>query len=173
MPVSRPPVPLATLLACLFALAGCGQPPDGSGSASQHQEPRVPPDTVEAPLAKRPAIPEQPAAPPEPSEPQEPAEPARATAPDSSDIKPEALVLTPSDTPFVTQPANRFGTVPAAEWLAAQPTRTEAGRLLPDLFSEPGNRDRANVEGELLLDGSHGTSRMVDGIGMTLQINTD
>jgi hypothetical protein len=84
---------------------------------------------------------------------------------------PGPLVLIPEDKPFGEEPANRFGEVP--DWLATRPRSSAPGRLLPDLFEDTANQGRVNVEGELLLDGTRKTSRMVDGVGMKIEISTD
>ena len=85
----------------------------------------------------------------------------------------ESLVLTPEDTPFAVSATHTFGEVRDADWIAATPPRSSQGRLLPDLFGDSANQGRMNVEGELLLDDSQGTSRMVDGASMKLKISTD
>ena len=81
--------------------------------------------------------------------------------------------MSPEDAPFTDTPAQSFGEIPDADWLAGPARRPAHRKLLPDLFDESGNQQRVNVEGELLLDGSQGTSGMLDGIGMKIEISTD
>ena len=160
MPVIRSPVALASLLLCLLAPGGCAPPGDDRHSHAS----RALPDPAEVPAAGMPAPAEPPAAAAEPTQPVEAA---------SQTLPLESLVLTPPDTPFAEQPAHHFGEVPDTDWLAAPLPRAAGSRVLPDLFGKSGSRDTLNVEGELLLDGSHGTSRMVDGVGMKIEVSTD
>ncbi len=148
--------PLAGMLLCLFAVVGCEQPQQ-EVPGSQHVKEPVP-------------LQEPPTTPPPAAEPTAAAEPAEPPA-DKPGI--ESLVLTPDDAPFAEAPVHNFGEVPDADWLAGPARRPARSKLLPDLFDESGNQDRVNVEGELLLDGSQGTSGMLDGIGMKIEINTD
>jgi hypothetical protein len=164
MPVNCSHAALAGLLLCLFLQGGCGQQPDASGDARSGREiPALPEPPVAAP-------PEMPAPVQPPAARDEPVEPAGA-----ADNAPtlESLVLTPPDTPFAEQPVHDFGEVPDTGWLAAPAQRPTTGRVLPDLFGESESRKKVNVEGELMLDGSHGTSRMMDGVGMKIEVNTD
>ena len=159
MLAARLHAPLAGMLLCLFALSGCEQPQPPPSTAPESRHPREP-----APL------PEPPATPPPATEPEAASVPAEPPA-EKPDL--ESLVLVPQVTPFTETPAHSFGEVPTAEWLAAPARRPMTSKLLPDLFDEPGNQGRVNVEGELLLDGSQGTSGMLDGIGMKIEISTN
>jgi hypothetical protein len=144
------------VLLCLLALYGCGQAPDSAGDAQPGQEPPALPEPVTS-------------TPPDP-------EPAQADVPtDAPEYKPtpESLVLTPEDRPFADQPVHTFGEVHDADWLGEQPQHPAQQGLLPDLFDKSGNHDKVKVEGELLLDGSEEVSRMVDGVGVKIEINTD
>ena len=155
MLAARLHAPLAGMLLCLFAVVGCEQPQQ-EVPESQHAKERVP--LQEPPATAPPAAP--PAAAAGPAEP-----PA-----DRPGI--ESLLLTPDDAPFTAAPVHDFGEVPDADWLAGPARRPVRSKLLPDLFDESGNRDRVNVAGELLFDGSQGTSGMFDGIGMKIEIST-
>jgi len=150
--------PLAGVLLCLLMSGGCDQPPGSASELEQRQEPAVParPPAMSAPAPADPAA--APAVPPEP-------------AGQVPDLK--SLILTPAETPFADTGRHPFGEVRDADWLAASPPRSAPDRLLPDLFEDAANQGRLNVEGELLLDGSQETTRMVDGVGMKLKINTD
>jgi len=164
MPVNCSHAALAGLLLCQLVPGGCGQQPDASGDARFDREiPALPEPAVAAPPAM-PAPVQPPAARGAPVQPAE----AAGNAPSL-----ESLVLTPPDTPFAEQPAHIFGEVPDTGWLAAPAQRPATGRVLPDLFEESGSLKKVNVEGELMLDGSHGTSRMMDGVGMKIEVNTD
>jgi len=116
--------------------------------------PAVPAVTVSAPTATKPAA--IPAVTKTPAEPQEPA----------------TLVLDIEDVPFTETMSRNFGEVPDAEWPAKRPGGAKRNRLLPDLFADPDSRDTVNVEGELLFDDSQEISRMVDGVGMKIHIDT-
>jgi len=156
MPDKHLHAPLVAVLLCLFALGGCEQPPASSGDTQHHQEPSA----TAAPETLPPA-----AVAPEKS--------ATAVEPSGKTLTLESLVLTPEDTPFAESATHSFGEVRDADWLAASQPRSARNRLLPDLFEDAANQGRMNVEGELLLDGSQETSRMVDGVGMKLKISTD
>lgn len=150
--------PVAGALLSLFVLSGCGQPPDSSAAA---QYPREAPALPE-PSATPPAAPAVPAA-----------KPTGSLQPVAKTPALESLVLTPEDAPFAVSATHTFGEVRDADWIAAAPPRSPQDRLLPDLFEDTANQGRMNVEGELLLDDSQETSRMVDGASMKLKISTD
>jgi len=162
MPDKHLHAPLVAVLLCLFALGGCEQQPASSGDTQLRQEPPTQQGSTAtaAPEMLPPA-----AVAPEKS--------ATAVEPSGKTLTLESLVLTPEDTPFAESATHSFGEVRDADWLAASQPRSARNRLLPDLFEDAANQGRMNVEGELLLDGSQETSRMVDGVGMKLKISTD
>ena len=153
--------PLAGML-CLFALGGCGQPPAGSSDTQHHQEPSV---QQEVSATAAPEAPPAAAVAPEKS--------LTAVEPPGKKLTLDSLVMTPDDTPFAGSAPRNFGEVRGVDWLAASPSRSAGSGLLPDLFVDAANQGRMNVEGELLLDGSQETIRMLDGVGMKLKISTD
>jgi hypothetical protein len=160
MPDLDPSARLAGTLLCLFALCACQQTQS--------------PDTIPAPetLPEAAAFPEQPAAAPPPADPSAQAA-AVMSAPAGKPPDAASLVLTPENKPFEETATHSFGDVPAADWLGTSPGGSGPDRVLPDLFATVPDQDRVNVEGELLLDASQGTSRMLEGVGMKLRINTD
>jgi len=162
MPDRHLHAPLAGMLLSLFALGGCGQPPAGSDDTQQRREPPV---QQEASAAAAPEAPPPAATVPE--------KPVTAVEPPGKKPTLESLVLTPEDTPFAGSAPHGFGEVRGADWLTASPSRSATNGLLPDLFEHAANQGRLNVEGELLLDGSQETTRMLDGVGMKLKISTD
>jgi hypothetical protein len=158
MPDVRLHTALAALLLCLFAPYGCEKPPDAVGDAQ-------PASAVAAPAANSAPSEKPPAAVADTA-----VEPAAA---DGKRLTLESLVLKPDDDPSTEDAAHGFGEVPDADWLAAPPSRPAPGRVLPDMFDSATDHDRLNLEGELMLDGSQGTSRLVDGVGVKIHINTD
>lgn len=168
MYTSRPAHPLFALLATLLLVA-CGEsPPPGEGAATM--QPAAPASTVQA-QAVEPAT--GPAAGVDPGPVARPA--MEAKPPAAAIPSPESLLESIGDPPFeMAAPAPAFGDLPANDWLATRRRPPAAApRLLPDLFAEPGQEGRVNVDSELLLDGSHGTSRILDGVGMKITISTD
>ena len=154
----------AGVLLCLLVPGGCGQAPDNAADTQHLHKPVPLPEPAAAmPPDPAPALVSAKAA-------------ARSTLPADApgeDPGPESLLLTPQEKPFTDQAARNFGEVPDADWLAAQPQRPARRRLLPDLFDNPGDQDKVNFEGELMLDDSQEISRMVDGIGVKIEIKTD
>jgi len=179
MPDTRRHAPLAGILLCLCVLGGCEQPQTPGGVVDPQAFPEPAP-RQELPAALPPDIAITETAVPEAS-PAETPVPAAALPENSAATvetagkapAPGALVLIPEYTPFAEEPAHGFGEVRNADWLAAPSRQSPQVRLLPDLFEANPVQDRVNVEGELMLDGSQRTSRMLEGVGMKLKISTD